>query len=49
MKILENIKKNINDFKADTLKLDKFLTGTCTSYSFFQHKYPEVKKEFNEK
>ncbi|WP_141047005.1 hypothetical protein [Aliarcobacter cryaerophilus] len=49
MKILENIKKNINDFKADTLKLDKFLTGTYTSYSFFQHKYPEVKKEFNEK
>ena len=49
MKILENIKKSINDFKADTLKLDKFLTGTCTSYSFFQNKYPEVKKEFNEK
>ena len=49
MKILENIKKNINDFKADTLKLDKFLTGTCTSYSFFQHKYPEIKKEFKEK
>ena len=48
MKILENIKKNINDFKADTLKLDKFLTGTCTSYSFFQHKYPEIQKEFNE-
>lgn len=49
MEILENIQKNIDDFKADTLKLDQFLTGTRISYSFFQHKYPEVQKEFNEK
>lgn len=49
MKILENIQKNIDDFKADTLKLDQFLTGTRVSYSFFHHNYPEVQKEFNEK
>jgi hypothetical protein len=49
VEILENIQKNIDDFKADTLKLDQFLTGTRVSYSFFQHKYPEVQKEFNEK
>lgn len=49
MKILENIQKNIDDFKADTLKLDQFLTGTRVSYNFFKHKYPEVQKEFNEK
>lgn len=49
MEILENIQKNIDDFKADTLKLDQFLTGTRVSYSFFQQKYPEVQKEFNEK
>lgn len=35
MEILNNIKKNIDDFKADILKLDKFLTGTRASYSFF--------------
>lgn len=49
MEILENIQKNIDDFKADILKLEQFLTGTRVSYSFFQHKYPEVQKEFNEK
>lgn len=49
MEILENIEKNINDFKIDTLKLDQFLTGTRVSYSFFQGKYPEILKEFNEK
>ncbi len=49
MEILENIQKNIDDFKADVLKLDQFLTGTRVSYNFFQHKYPEVQKEFNEK
>ncbi|VFQ47514.1 hypothetical protein [Desulfoluna butyratoxydans] len=49
MEILENIQKNIDDFKADILKLDQFLTGTRVSYSFFQHKYPEVQKEFSEK
>lgn len=48
MEILENIQKNIEDFKADILKLDQFLTGTSVSYNFFQHKYPEVQKEFNE-
>lgn len=49
MEILENIQKNIDDFKADTLKLDQFLTGTRASYGFFHHKYPEVQKEFNDK
>ena len=49
MEILENIQKNIDDFKTDTLKLDQFLTGTRASYGFFQHKYPEVQKEFNDK
>lgn len=49
MEILENIQKNIDDFKIDTLKLEQFLTGTRVSYTFFQHKYPEVLKEFNEK
>ena len=48
MEILENIQKNIEDFKADILKLDQFLNGTRISYSFFQHKYPEIQKEFNE-
>jgi hypothetical protein len=48
MEILENIQKNIEDFKADILKLDQFLNGTRVSYSFFQHKYPEIQKEFNE-
>jgi len=47
VEILENIQKNINDFKADTLKLDDFLTGTRVSYSFFQHKFPEVEQEFS--
>jgi hypothetical protein len=49
VEILENIQKNIDDFKADTLKLDQFITGTRVSYSFFQREYPEVQKEFNEK
>lgn len=49
MEIIENIQKNIDDFKTDTLKLDQFLTGTRASYGFFQHKYPKVLKEFNEK
>ena len=49
VEILENIQKNIDDFKDDISKLDQFLTGTRVSYSFFQHKYPEVQKEFNEK
>lgn len=48
MEILENIQKNIEDFKADILKLDQFLNGTRVSYSFFQHEYPEIQKEFNE-
>jgi hypothetical protein len=49
VEILENMQKNIDDFKSDTLKLDQFLSGTRISYSFFQDKYPEVLKEFNEK
>ncbi|EAQ64440.1 hypothetical protein MED121_04953 [Marinomonas sp. MED121] len=46
MEVLENIQKNIDDFKTDVLKLDDFLTGTRVSYSFFQHKFPEVEQEF---
>lgn len=49
MEVIENIQKNVDAFKADTLKLDQFLTGTRISYSFFQQKYPEVQKEFNDK
>lgn len=49
MEILENIQKNINDFKTDVLRLDQFLTGTRISYSFFQHQYPEAQKEFSKK
>tara|TARA_A100001015_G_scaffold21502_1_gene24405 strand:- start:5 stop:670 length:666 start_codon:yes stop_codon:yes gene_type:complete len=49
VEVLENIQKNIDDFKADVLKLDDFLTGTRVSYSFFQHKFPEVEQEFASK
>jgi len=49
VKILENIQNNIDAFKADNLKLEQFLNGTRASYSFFQHKFPEAQKEFNEK
>lgn len=49
MDVLGNIQNDINAFKADVLDLEKFLTGTRASYSFFQAKYPEVQREFNEK
>ena len=49
MKIVEDIQKNIEDFKIDTLKLDKFLTGTRVAYHFFENKYPEINNEFNKK
>lgn len=48
MKVLEDIQNDIDSFKADTLSLEKFLTGTRVSYDFFQHKFPEVQSEFNE-
>lgn len=49
MEIIENMQRNIDDFKNDILKLDQFLTETRISYSFFQQKYPEVQKEFKKK
>ncbi len=49
MTSIENISKNISDFRNDTLNIDQFLTGTLTSYMFFKSKYPEIQKEFNEK
>lgn len=49
MVILENIENNINDFKRDTLNVERFLTGTRVSYSFFQDNYPDLLKEFDKK
>ena len=47
--VIENLQKNIDDFKTDTLKLEQFLTGTRVSYDFFQNNYPDVLKEFKER
>ena len=49
MEILESIERKINDFKSDTLNVDRFLTGTRVSYSFFQDNYPDILKEFDKK
>jgi hypothetical protein len=47
--MLNDIENNIESFKVDVLELDKFLTGTRVSYSFFQNEYPEVLLEFHKK
>jgi len=47
--MIENLNKNISDFRKDTLEIDNFLTGTLVSYDFFKSKYPEIINEFNEK
>lgn len=49
MNVLEDIQNNIDSFKTDTLSLEQFLTGTRVSYDFFQHKFPDMQSEFNEK
>lgn len=46
---MEHLDKNIADFKRDTLDIEKFLTGTRVSYSFFKGQYPKLLKEFAEK
>ncbi|PNW25999.1 hypothetical protein [Formosa algae] len=46
---MENLDKNINDFKKDTLAVEQFLTGTKVSYNFFKGNYPKIEKEFEEK
>ena len=49
MTSIEQLNKNIDDFRKDTLNIDQFLTGTLVSYMFFKSKYPEIQKDFNEK
>ena len=49
MTSIESLNRNIADFRKDTLDIDQFLTGTLVSYMFFNDKYPEIQKEFNEK
>ena len=49
MEILEYIERNIHDFNRDILDIERFLNGTCASYSFFQANYPDVVKEFSRK
>jgi hypothetical protein len=49
MDIIENLNRNISDFRRDTLEVDQFLTGTLVSYDFFKNQYPKILKEFNEK
>lgn len=49
MKVLQDIQNDLEAFKADTLSLEKFLTGTRVSYDFFNQQFPEVQSEFNEK
>lgn len=46
---MENIDKNIQDFRKDTLEVERFLTGTRVSYNFFKENYPIILKEFSEK
>lgn len=47
--MIDNIIKNISDFRKDTLEIDNFMTGTLVSYDFFKRNYPEILIEFNEK
>ncbi|WP_299137115.1 hypothetical protein [uncultured Tenacibaculum sp.] len=46
---MENIDKNIADFRQDTLEVEQFLTGTRVSYSFFKGQYPELLRDFDKK
>jgi len=44
---MENIEKNIVDFKQDILEIEQFLNGTLVSYNFFKGQYPELLREFD--
>lgn len=46
---MESIDKNIRDFRKDILEIERFLTGTRVSYSFFKEHYPQLLQEFNGK
>jgi hypothetical protein len=46
---MENIDKNIADFKQEILEVEQFLTGTRISYYFFKRQYPELLKDFDKK
>ena len=46
---MENIDKNIADFRQDILEVEQFLTGTRVSYNFFKGHYPELLKDFDKK